>query len=258
MSFIKKAMASMLGIGGTKIDTQIITDHVVAGQRVEGIIYIYGGSVQQQLGRVHLEVKTQYEKEHDDKKISLITTIQTVPIIIDRNINPNEDIKIPFSFILDNKTPVSIGKCKVWIATRLDIVSGVDSSDGDIINVKASKYINNVLQVIHNMGFALREVENKYTKYPYSKLPFVQEFEFVPRSGEFRGRLDELEVVFIPKIEGVDLIFQIDKKAKGIAGWISEALELDETDLRVKFTYEQLLHEKYIYNELNQLIKRYC
>lgn len=258
MSFIKKAMASMLGIGGTKIDTQIISDHIVAGEKIEGIVYVYGGSVEQQLEELQLEVKTQYEKEHDDKKIKLIATVQTVPIAINRVISPGEDIKIPFSFVLDPRTPISVGKCRVWISTRLDIIGGVDSTDGDAITVKCSKYMNNVLQVIHSMGFHLREVENTYTKYSYNKFPFVQEFEFVPRSGEFRGKLDELEVVFIPKADGIDIIFQIDRRAKGIAGWLSEALEIDETDVRVKFTYEELLHEKYIYNELTQIIKRYC
>ena len=258
MSFIKKAMASMIGIGGTKIDTQIESNHIVAGERVEGVVYIYGGSVPQQLGHITLEVKTQYEKEHDDKKIKLTTTVQTIPISINKEIIPGENIKIPFSFVLDPRTPISIGRCKVWIATKLDIISGVDSTDGDVITVKCSKYMNNVLQVIQSMGFRLREVENTYTKYSYNKLAFVQEFEFAPRSGEFRGKLDELEVVFIPKPEGIDIIFQIDRRAKGIAGWLSEALELDETDLRIKFSYEELLHEQYIYNELTQIIRRYC
>jgi len=258
MSFIKKTMASLLGIGGTKIDTQILSDHIVAGERVEGIVYIYGGNVNQKIEELQLEVKTDYEKEHNDKIIKVKANIQTIPISINRVISPNENLKIPFSFVLDPRTPISIGKCRVWIGTRLDIIGGVDSIDGDSIIVKASKYMNNVLQVICSMGFNINEVKNMYTKYSYNKLPFVQEFECVPKNGEFKNKLDELEVVFIPKLEGIDIIFQIDRKSKGIAGWLSDALELDETDLRIKFTYEELLHEKYIYNELTQIIRRYC
>ncbi|MNR46493.1 Sporulation-control protein spo0M [compost metagenome] len=70
-------------------------------------------------------------------------------------------------------------------------------------------------------------------------MPFVQEFEFVPTS-QFRGQLDELEILFFPDEDGVDLLLQIDRKARGLAGLFAEATGTDESFVRVRFERHEL------------------
>ena len=128
-----------------------------------------------------------------------------------------------------------MGKAKVWVATGLDIKNAVDPSDKDYLNVKPSALLDGVLNSITSLGFRLREVECEQAPYHLrGKSPFVQEFEFVPTSGAFRGLLDELELVFLPTSNNTaDLYFQVDRKARGLGGFLSEALEMDETNVRM-------------------------
>ena len=64
-------------------------------------------------------------------------------------------------------------------------------------------------------------------------MPFVQELEFKTISGDFHKKLDEVEVVFFPRGEQLEIIFEIDRKAKGIMGFFKEALDLDESNARL-------------------------
>ena len=87
------------------------------------------------------------------------------------------------------------------------------------------------------------------------RLPFIQEFEFVPIVGSFKGRLDELELVFIPNTpNSADLLFQIDRKARGLGGLLSEAFEMDETNVRISITERDLLS---LTKELDLLIRKH-
>ena len=81
--------------------------------------------------------------------------------------------------------------------------------------------LNGVLNSISSLGFRLRGAECENATYRLrGRLPFIQEFEFVPTSGTFRGRLDELELVFLPNSSTTaDLHFQIDRKARGLSGF---------------------------------------
>ena len=116
--------------------------------------------------------------------------------------------------------------------------NAVDPSDKDYIHVVPNHLLNSVLNSISSLGFRLREVECEQASYRMRhRLPFVQEFEFVPASGPFRGRLDELELVFKPTSDSAaDLYFQVDRKARGLGGFLSEALNMDESNVRISIT----------------------
>ena len=152
------------------------------------------------------------------------------------------DGKFHFPFQLPLDTPVSVGKTKVWVTTGLDIKNAVDPTDKDFLHVKPNRLLEGVLNSISSLGFRLREVECEQASYRLrQRLPFIQEFEFVPTSGAYRGRLDELELIFLPTSEtSADLHFQIDRKARGLGGFLSEALEMDETNIRASISTSDL------------------
>ncbi len=86
--------------------------------------------------------------------------------------------------------------------------------------------MNTVLEALTNeLGIRMRKVEMEYSR----RHRYVQEFEFMPGS-DFHRDLDELEA------SRVELILQIDRRAKGLGGLFSEALEMDEDFVRVSFT----------------------
>jgi sporulation-control protein spo0M len=68
-----------------------------------------------------------------------------------------------------------------------------------------------------------------------TRLPFVQEFEFVPTHA-FRGRFEEIEIIFVPTFDYVDVYFELDRRGT----WFDEAFDLSERMVYARITAEQL------------------
>ncbi|MGD6944355.1 sporulation protein [Cytobacillus gottheilii] len=255
MSFFNKMLASV-GIGSAKVDTKLESDKVMPGSEVKGIVEIQGGNTEQHISDIYLTLNTTYIKESDDKKVNVTGQIERYHITEAFTLNTNERREIPFSFILPLDTPLSYGRTKVWLATGLDIKNAVDPTDKDYITVIPNELVNSVLHAVSNLGFRIREVECEQAPHRLRKrLPFIQEFEFVPTSGAFRGRLDELEIVFFPVSQNqTEILMQVDRKARGLGGFLSEALSMDESNLRL------MIHQSDIPNlqqKLQSVIAQY-
>ncbi len=67
----------------------------------------------------------------------------------------------------------------------------------------------------------------------------MQELELRP-TREFRNELDELEILYSIHDNYLELIIEIDRKAKGLAGIFAEAIDIDETKGRLQITKEEL------------------
>ncbi|PRX66993.1 SpoOM protein [Cohnella sp. SGD-V74] len=131
-------------------------------------------------------------------------------------------------------TPLTIARASVWIKTKADIQAALDPSDEDRIQVFPSASQRLVLEAIESLGFRMRQTETVYSPKLKGSLPFVQELEFVPIGGRYRGRLEELEIVFLNACpEEIELLLQIDRKASGILGRFAESSDIDESFVRV-------------------------
>lgn len=252
MSFFKKVFAQVLGVGGTKIDTRLEKSDYQPGEVIKGELFIIGGTVEQELDSVNLNVFTDYEVEKDDHSYYLNTKIQTFSVPINKRISVNEELVVPFSFVLSENTPISLHKSHVWIMTNLDIEDAIDSSDKDGLQINPSPGLKSVIEALQDLGFTLRECENKNQ---HGRI--IQEFEFVPRSGAFRGKLDELEVNYLVEGNYVHVRLQVDRKARGLSGLFSESLGTDETLTRVTFTTEEISNRQTVQNKLFETIKRF-
>lgn len=256
MSFFNKMFAS-IGIGAAKVDTKLTTDTFKAGETVEGIVEIIGGNVEQKIDEIYLTVFSTYIKEDDDQKYTKQAEIMKVKINEPFTISARETKVIPFHFTLPYDTPVTIGASRVWIHTGLDIKGAIDPQDKDYIEVHPNTLMEKVLTSLHQLGFKLRQVENEEAPLRLRKrLPFLQEFEFYPTSGKFNGKLDELEVVFLPINENeLELLMEIDRKARGLTGLFAEAFDLDETLVKVRITKEDISHMEL---KLSSTIEKFC
>jgi sporulation-control protein len=234
MSFFNKVFASV-GIGSASVDTKLEKDTYMPGETVQGVVVIKGGKAEQQIDEIYLTLNTTYLRESDDRKYSVTAVIDRFRLTTPFTIRQNETREIPFSFQLPFDTPLSIGRSKVWVTTGLDIKGGVDPSDKDYLNVVPNHLMSAVFTAVDNLGFRIREADcEEAPRRLRGRLPFVQEFEFVPSTGPFRGRLDELEIVFFPsEIGKLELMFQVDRRARGLSGLFSEALGTDETNVRL-------------------------
>jgi len=238
------------------VDTKLTKSSYDAGEIIRGEVEIYGGNIEQQIDSIYLTLDTTYMKEVDDRKYTSKAPIEHYRVSEPFINKPNERKSIPFSFQLPYDMPVTVGSTRVWIKTELDIRSGADSEDKDYIEIRPAGIAARVLNEVQNLGFTLRKAECEKASYRYrSKYPFIQEFEFVPMSGLYHGRLDELEIVFLSQSENnVDILMQVDRRARGFGGFLAEAFDADETHVRLSISSSDLPNLR---QKLEQTISRY-
>ena len=179
MSFFQRMLASV-GIGAAKVDTRLETPRLRPGDEVRGTVFIRGGSVEQRIDGIYLQLMTRYIVEKDDHKIPQTAIIGKFRITEPLVVRPNETIDLPFSFVLPLDTPTTRGGTPVWLKTGLDIDNAVDPTDHDHIEVDPHPYAQAVLDAVQSLGFRLRKAQCEYASRLGGRLPFVQEFEFAP------------------------------------------------------------------------------
>lgn len=145
-------------------------------------------------------------------------------------IEPEQEETRSVSLDIPYTTPVTLGNVDVWVETELDIKMAVDPEDKDYLNVRPTPRLQAVFDALDELGFSLHSAECEADPHSYftSQRRFIQEFEFRPTSGEFRGTLDELEVIPRPSAESLELFVEVDRRG----GILSELGDLDEKKVR--------------------------
>ncbi|MFC2949363.1 sporulation protein [Virgibacillus sediminis] len=246
----KKILASV-GIGNAKVDTQLESKELVPGGPVRGKVIVQGGKAPQHVEKVQLFLMTEVTQEKDGRKYYEDMVLDFFVLGNSFTIQEGEWKEMDFHFTLPLHTPPTIGRTKVWIQTGMDVPNAIDPTDRDFINISPHPYMDTVLQSLTNeLGFGLKQVDMEYSR----RYRYVQEFEFLP-SGDFRRDLDELEAMFSIKQDGVELLLQIDRRAKGLGGLFAEALDIDEKFVNVEFTSKEIEQgSSYIAEKLRQII----
>ncbi|MEK3885298.1 sporulation protein [Paenibacillus sp. PL2-23] len=260
MSFFNRMMASV-GIGAAKVDTMLEKPNYCPGEEIRGAVRIQGGSVNQRIEGIDLSVMTYYVKEVNDSKMKQNVELGRVRVSPPLDVKANELKEIGFVFQLAPNTPLSIGRTPVWIKTTADIRAAMDPTDNDYIEVMPTYAQSAVLEAIEALGFRMKSAETVYApKLGDSYSPFVQEFEFIPYSGSYRGRLDELELVFLRNHgAALELLLQIDRKATSLFGMFAEAMDMDESFVRVSISGDDVQRgPQHVAAVLDQIIARYA
>ena len=255
MSLFNKMLASV-GIGSANVDTKLEKSRYTAGEMIQGTVEITGGNTAQDIDCIYLTLYTTYIREVDDTKYTDNAAICKFQVSEPFSIGKGEKKSIPFSFQLPYTTPITVGQTRIWVQTELDIKMAIDPTDKDFIEVNASPLANEVLGAVKRLGFRLKEAECE--KAPLSlNTPhaFIQEFEFSATNATYRRHLDELEVTFINQsADHIEVLLQIDRRARGLGGFLSEAFDMDESFVRLTFTDRDVLS---IESTLKQTIERH-
>ncbi|UKS30508.1 sporulation protein [Paenibacillus sp. HWE-109] len=250
MAFFKKMLARV-GIGNIDLDTQFHTEEFIPGEIVEGVIIAKGGSVEQKVDRIYFQIMTEYVKpvETDSNRDGRVEVRMQKENVVVANIllgeslifAPGQTIEIPFDFVLPHETPISIGVSPIWVRTGMDIDNAIDPSDRDDIEVLAHPHVAVIFEALEELGFHLHKAENEYYPQANYHLPFIQNFEFIPyQNGEYRSSVDEVELIFYPDEDGVEIILEFDRKTRGFKGLMADMLDLDESRERYYFDAEEL------------------
>ncbi|WP_299727629.1 sporulation protein [uncultured Endozoicomonas sp.] len=231
MSLLKKAMAS-LSIGAAKVDAVLKQPELVPGERVDFNIYVKGGSIEQQIDNIYLDICCQYFEEIErnkgngdesvKEKVKQVYSLSEWSLPESFIIAAGEERVFKDSFTLPWNTPITLGEGKVWLETGLDIQFAIDPSDTDLLVVRPDPLLRSLFEALMGSGLQLRQAECEAAK--GFELPFVQEFEFVPVSGKFLGRWRELEVVAWRDEKRLKLWFEVDRQQRGLSGMLSSLL----------------------------------
>ncbi|QGA82281.1 sporulation protein [Halomicrobium sp. LC1Hm] len=225
---MKNVLAS-IGIGNASVDTVLPAETVQPGETVDAQVQIVGGNAEQEIGTIRFEIETRYltDEGYEEVDVDRFTLAEGLTIEPDQEETRNVSIDVPYD------TPVTIGNVDVWIETELDIDLAVDPEDTDYLDVRPTDRLQTVFDAMEELGFTLHTAECEADPYGrYTGGRFVQEFEFRVQSGQFRGDLDEVELVARPGPDELELFVEIDRKG----GLLSEMTDTDERTTRVTIT----------------------
>lgn len=218
---MKRILASV-GIGNASVDTVLPSTTVTPGESVEAEIHITGGSVEQDVRAIDLELETRYATEDGYTEV----TIDKLRLSDGLTIQPDQDEVRSTTIEIPYETPVTLGSVEVWVETELEIDMAVDPEDTDYLDVQPTPRMQTVFDAAEELGFTFRSATceaDPYGRYTSGRR-FVQEFEFRPQGGQFAGDLDEIELVFAPTADELTVFLEVDRRG----GLLSELADTDE------------------------------
>lgn len=203
-----KNVLSSIGVGGASVDTVLDDSDVVVGGSLSGEVRIRGGSTEQDIRAVVLELVTRALVERGDEKHHaqiVLTSARQEP----GRVAPGEARTLPFRIAVPDWAPLSVGSTQTALRTRLDVAWAVDPTDSDRLRILPNPAMSAVLDGLEAAGFRLAEVEVEYNG--RRSVPFVQEFDFRPLRGGDWG-IEEVEISFSPLRGGVEVLLTVDNR----------------------------------------------
>lgn len=233
---LNRLLASV-GIGGATVDTILDSDQTEPGGTLSGRITIRGGSVEQTVERVTLQLLTRAAVEVNDRRSYKTQPFTEFQVSGSLSIGPGQSRDIPFRIDIPYDTPVTFQGTRhpVWLRTDLGIPMAVDPKDEDALTVAPTRAQALVVEAMLALGFRLAKVDVEHRRSWLGGSGFVQEFEFRP-AGRGRLRYDEVEIVFTHAGHGVDLLLQVDRSARGLDGLLREMTGTDERWVRTSLS----------------------
>jgi sporulation-control protein len=119
------------------------------------------------------------------------------------------EVVLPFRIRLPASAPLTVGSTQTLLKTRLDVAGAVDPRDTDPVRVRPNRAMQAVFDGMEHAGFRLVETEVEYN--PQRATPFVQEFDFRPRSSRDHG-IEEVEISFALVPRGVEVSLTVDNR----------------------------------------------
>ena len=249
MRLFRKVLTG-IGIGSARVDLVLAKSKFAAGERITGELQIKGGILDQKVDQVYLKLvlTSSFRKDKQVQQVTREFDHETIAagfeIAAGGQLQP-----LPVSYILPEDIPVSTFSTKYYLVTGLDVAMAVDPKDNDLIEVLPGRRQAIVMQAIEKeLGFRRKQRTGEYNGR-------VQEFEYYPTSF-MRGKLDELEVVYLPQRDGVSLYLQIDKKARGLIGLLASDWDLDERHVSVLIPNGQITAPAEVASRLADLLER--
>lgn len=213
-------LLSRIGVGSATVDTKVPAT-VTAGETVDATVEVDGGDSDQEIEGIYFALETRYRTEEGHTTAVVDRHRLTDSFTVGAGEHRTFDARLE----IPRETPITVGSTEVWIETGLDIDWALDPDDTDHLEVRPTPRMAAVFDAVESLGFDLKRAdpESAPGSVLSSGVPFVQEFEYVPRAGPYRGALDELELVFEPRDDALMVRVEVDRRG----GVLAEMTDLD-------------------------------
>ncbi len=251
-----KKLLSSIGIGSAHVDlvldredlNDLVKDNSYRmGDTAKGIIYVEGGSVEQEIKQIKVELVVTSRYEQNDSTRFVKDTVAYEFITDTFTIKPGEKREFPFELTIPNGLPVSSLTTKYHFLTNLGIDAALDPTDKDVIEVLPSGILQNFFDAFQELGF-----------YPKGEAYTgrYQIVDFRPTK-MLKGQLDELVFQYIPSNTHKEVggFFELDKKNRGVMGALLDELDLDETKGRFAFSRYELENKEIAVQTIKRFIE---
>ena len=194
----KKIMAS-LGVGAAKVDLLLDDEHCRIGDELRGKMLIEGGSVDQDIHDIKVDVVIKvFKKGKQIKKV-----LNTIKVADNFTVKARDKMEIPFSYALPLDYPISKRGISYYLRTRMDIAKALDAFDSDEIIVLPSREMEQVFYALDELGFKEKPDSGEIDLRG-------QEFEYYPPSS-LADMFKEVELRFYHSLEGeLNLLWELE------------------------------------------------
>ncbi len=243
-----KRILSSVGIGSAEVDLVLSDTTVTQGEPVDADVEVVGGNSDQEIEEIYYAILTRYSAD-DTRRTGVI---DEGTLVEGFTAEAGDERTIDVELEIPPATPVTMGGASVWIETGLDIEWAVDPDDRDDLQVQPDERTRDLLEAMDALGFRYDSAKNIADEHGQltTEYNFVQEFEFKPRTGEYVGELDEIEVVPLPDEDSVEFVVEVDRDA----GALVEMAGTDESVTTV--TFDGVDEEEKLARKLESAIDR--
>lgn len=259
MSLLKNMLLKMV-IGPVSVETRLFNELFIPGEFVRGEMTVKGSSSEQQIDSIYLSIASTYEDKVDIKNVkckereinetqnSTIVDLQiSEPFII----NPDQTIKFDIDLTLPSYTPVTVGTARTWVQIHSGIQPAIETIDKNYIHVQPHPLVDAVLGSAMDIGLEVCKVVCESVSGDTNiKVPFIQKFILQPVEGHLKSRLEEIEFIFKPSNNSLDVFMEVDRNLKGVPVRLSEKLSAVDSMIKFEVSYENLDDLTLIMNEL--------
>ncbi|WP_044640226.1 sporulation protein [Risungbinella massiliensis] len=232
---LKKFLAS-IGVGNAKIDLMLDQSQLTMGETITGHIHVIGGDVEQKVDGLSVGFRVASRYSNGDQTVHVDEKVADIPITRDQFVlQPREQREYPFHFTCPHGIPVSSVTTGYYFQTSLEIDFGVDAKDRDYVTVLPNGLQKNFFEGFSRLGFT--HFGEGYT----GQRRDTQIVQFRPTSW-LAGEYDEIVFMYQPgnTQSHVSGNFELDKRNRGLGGFLADQLDLDERKGYFSFTSSQL------------------
>lgn len=193
---LKRLMAS-LGVGSAKVNLVLDKNEYRIGEALKGRIVIEGGSVDQAINVLDVDVAMKFSiKGKEFNKV-----VETINVARNFHIKAKDSQEVPFEHCLPFNYPISKGSVSYYLVTKMDIAKAVDTGDTDEFVVLPGKEMALVMDALSALGFKEKIGTGRIGQYG-------QEFIYYP-TALFADELKEVEVKFYFDEQDIKLFLEL-------------------------------------------------